>query len=52
MTGKIGPKEQKLRELREEMIKRSEQNRKLLRGKLKMKAVGQVVQVRGKSRER
>jgi hypothetical protein len=50
MTNVVGPKERKLREMREEMIRRSEQNRKLLKSKLKMKAVGQVVKLKASRR--
>ena len=44
MADKIGPKEAQIRALREAAIKQD--NRRLLRGKLKMKAVGQVVNIR------
>jgi hypothetical protein len=49
-TTKIGPKEQRLREMREAMIKRTEQNRRLIRGKTKVKAIGQVVNIRASKR--
>jgi hypothetical protein len=45
-TTKIGPKEQRLREMREAMIKRTEQNRRLTRGKAKVKAIGRVVNIK------
>jgi hypothetical protein len=35
-----------LREARSEMIKRTEKNRALIKGKLKLKAVGQVVSIK------
>jgi hypothetical protein len=46
MVDKPGPKEAQIRQLREvriEMIRRSAQNQKLLRGKAKVKAIGASV---------
>lgn len=50
MTTKIGPKEQRLREMREEMARRTRQNEALIKGKLKAKAIGQVVSIKASTR--
>lgn len=49
-TTKVGPKEQRLREMREALVKRTEQNRRLIRGKAKVKAIGQIVNIRASKR--
>jgi hypothetical protein len=46
VTAKMGPKEQRLREMREAMVRRTEQNRRLTRGKSKVKAIGRVVNIK------
>lgn len=54
MTDKPGPKEGQIRALREariELIKRTEQNRRLLKGKGKVKAIsGSVVRIKAAKR--
>jgi hypothetical protein len=49
MTNKPGPKEAQIRQLREaraEMIRRTAKNRALVKDKLKVRALGQVVSIK------
>ena len=48
MTTKIGPKEQRLREMREETARRTKQNEALVKGKVKAKAIGRVVSIKAR----